>query len=166
MITLSSQTSGKVWTTIGSTRVGSFLGNQDLNRDKQSSLFINAASFEKDYHFPQGVEPRDVDGADEAEHSLRRKIGRRNDRRSRGLQFPPSQTDGRIGQQEENGSGRPGDNLENFFFAITDSQSKQARMFVPGKPLEPSLMFVIEGTCPREAPIRCSTLGQAHIRIG
>ncbi len=35
-----------------------------------------------------------------------------------------------------------------------------ARVFVPGKPLQPSLMFLGEaGAYPSEAPFRCSTLG-------
>jgi hypothetical protein len=47
-----------------------------------------------------------------------------------------------------------------LFTAVIYEFFKQARVFVPGKPFKPSLMFVDkDGAYRSEAPFRCSTLG-------
>jgi hypothetical protein len=58
------------------------------------------------------------------------------------------------------------------FTAVIYGFSRKARVFVPGKPLQPCLMFVVKaGAYLREAPFRWSTLGRplalpTNIRLG
>jgi hypothetical protein len=51
-------------------------------------------------------------------------------------------------------------NVKKLFTAVSYDFSKYARVFVPGKPFQPSLMFGGKaGAYPREAPFRCYTQG-------
>jgi hypothetical protein len=53
-----------------------------------------------------------------------------------------------------------GGNSIKLFTTVIYGFSKQARVFVPGKPFQPSLMFAGKaGAYPREDPFRFSTLG-------
>jgi hypothetical protein len=54
----------------------------------------------------------------------------------------------------------PRPNVVNLFMAVIYECSLKARVFVPGKPFQPSLIFVSGAKAyPREAPFRCSIVG-------
>jgi hypothetical protein len=54
----------------------------------------------------------------------------------------------------------PGANVIKLFTAVIYEFSLKARMYVPSKPFQLSLMFEGKaGACPSEASFRCSTLG-------